>query len=431
MRSEKCLRDSLEADGTRRLHQHDIVGPHLITQEGDGGIDVRHMDRLLTPGSLTAGPQVHHPRALAHTHQSRDVQAHCEAADGIVLLHARIAQLPHLPEHGPGPTTSGHGGQGLQRCTHGLRVRVVGVVDDREAGGAHPHLHAPTAGWLRRAQGIDHNLHGHAHAQPDGSGGQRIGDIVLAAQQERDGQRVLRGRVRHREGGPSVLIQADVRCPHIRVCGLAEGDDARCRLLRHRRHGRIVEVQHCGGIDREITDEFRLGLRNGLARAEHPEMGRAHIQHDSDIGLHERDQVGDVTLSPHAHLEHEVAGLLIRRQDGERETHLGVEGATSGDRRTISGEDAGDEVLGARLAAGAGDRHDSACQTVTPVPRCQQSEGLHWVRDDDARQVLTIGIGHRSCTEDQDGSGGHGSGSEVMTVDALAHDRHEQGSRND
>ena len=86
----------------RGLDQHDVAGPRARAQQRDRrvGVGRRRMDSSPHEPSWP-GAEVHGTGALADDDQSVDVQPHGEPPDRVVLGVGVVAELEHLPEHGP------------------------------------------------------------------------------------------------------------------------------------------------------------------------------------------------------------------------------------------------------------------------------------------------------------------------------------------
>ena len=98
-------------------------------------------------------------------------------------------------------------------------------------------------------------------------------------------------------------------------------------------------------------------------------------------------EIVNMTLAAHAHFENEVLRRLIGSQDGERDSHLGIERPRSCDSLATAGENLGYEVLRTRLAARPGDPDDRALQPMHPDPVCEPTKRENRIVDDDAGAV--------------------------------------------
>ena len=82
---------------------------------------------------------------LADSQEYVDVGRGSDAPDLLVGAHGTVAELEHLPEHGDRAPAGSFAdpAQDVQGGGHGLRVGVVGVVDDDRAVGHVVQLHPP------------------------------------------------------------------------------------------------------------------------------------------------------------------------------------------------------------------------------------------------------------------------------------------------
>src|SRR3954453_9918296 len=141
------LRDGLEADPARCLHQHDVAGRDQLADELGGGVRVGDVVRLAV--------DLHEGREWPHGDQDVDGGRGRVRADLPVRLLGFRAELEHVPEHGDAPPRGRLRGEIVERGAHGQRVGVVAVVDDGDprgevdtlaAEGPEAHVDAPV--WL-------------------------------------------------------------------------------------------------------------------------------------------------------------------------------------------------------------------------------------------------------------------------------------------
>ena len=174
------------------------------------------------------------------------------------------------------------------------------------------------------------------------------------------------------------------------VGALAEPEphDARAGHARHRGDSAVVRVKHGDGTGRQLADQLGLRALGDLEAAEVAGVGEADLELDGDVRLHDGDQVGDVAEMVRAHLDDEVAGVVVDRQHGQRRADLVVERPLRGDGRAEARQDGPQHVLGRGLAVGAGDPdHRQRALGSYPAdndPR-ERGEGGHPVRHDDLR----------------------------------------------
>ena len=86
-----------------------------------------------------------------------------------------------------------------------------------------------------------------------------------------------------------------------------------------------------------------------------PAWAKPTLSSTATSGFAIGDEVGDVAEVVRAHLDDEVAGVLVDRQHGQRRADLVVERPLRRDGRAEPGQDRPQHVLGRGLAVGAGD----------------------------------------------------------------------------
>ena len=204
-----------------------------------------------------------------------------------MLGRLRGAELGHLAEHGERaglrvsrPPRPGDRDQGVQRRAHRLGIRVVGVVDDDDAVGPLGELHPPPRRRDGRLDGGGRLLHRHADGQGDRGRREGVADVVGADQAQP--HRHVRPAGVQRERGPAEVVEAHVGGPDVGPLGRAERHDAGRGARGHRGHERVVGVEHGDAVGRQRLDQFALGLRDRLARAELAEVRGADVEHDAD-----------------------------------------------------------------------------------------------------------------------------------------------------
>ncbi len=128
----------------------------------------------------------------------------------------------------------------------------------------------------------------------------------------------------------------------------------------------------------------------------------------------------DLTDRVHAHLED---GRLVRGlepKQGHRQPGLGVEVPLVPERDELAREDVGGDLLGDRLARGAGDA-DDAHRVARPPPGGKVLEGAERVRHDDLGCVAQVGGEvNGSLDEHRGGAGSERVGDERVAVGSLA-----------
>ena len=143
---------------------------------------------------LRAGERVgERPGALADGHDVVEAERRGIRPDGRVLGVAVGAELEHGAEDRPALPRHVHRGDGVERRTHGVGVRVVGVVDDDHPVGAVGDLHAPAAHRLGRLQTRDHLVERQPELERGRRDGERVADLVGTALLQRDSAPSLAG----------------------------------------------------------------------------------------------------------------------------------------------------------------------------------------------------------------------------------------------
>lgn len=285
-------------------------------QQGGGGLDVGYQLRFLAPGALLGGPLVHGRRLRADHDELGDVEPHDEPADLVVRGDRVRAELAHHAEHGPGPAAAlaRHRRQGLQAGPHRLGVGVEGVVEDRDAVGAGDDLHAPRGPPFERRQPRGDRRRGRAQFEGDRRGGQRVADVVLAVQRERDVG--VTGRGDQPEGSAGLVVEGDALRADVGGRGLADEHHAGLRPARHGRDQRVVQVEDRDAVFGQRLDQLALGLRDAFAGAELADVRGADVEHHADLRRGDLGEVGDVPRPARGQFQHQVPGARVGPQGG-------------------------------------------------------------------------------------------------------------------
>ena len=86
-----------------------------------------------------------------------------------------------------------------------------------------------------------------------------------------------------------------------------------------------------------------------------PAWASPDLEHDADVRPGDRDEARDLARAAGAHLDHEVAGVVIDAQHRDRGADLVVERVARGDRLRLGAKDGAQQVLGGGLAVRPGD----------------------------------------------------------------------------
>ena len=134
-----------------------------------------------------------------------------------------------------------------------------------------------------------------------------------------------------------------------------------------------------------MGEQLGLGAEDAAAVAvEHADVGVADVRDHADLGAGDVGERFDLARGVHGDLEHGPAMARLKAQELERDADPVVEIALGDERRGPSAEDAPEQVLGGRLAAGAGHRDDARVAPLTPQGS-DGAEGVERVVDDQDR----------------------------------------------
>ena len=121
---------------------------------------------------------------------------------------------------------------------------------------------------------------------------------------------------------------------------------------------RLVVRDDAGGARLQVADQLRLGRGDVLDRPEDLQVDRPDVDDHADVRLRDGDQLGDLPLPAHGHLEHEQLGVVGRGEDRERQPDLGVPVLGGAVRLLVRRDERGEDVLGGGFAGGAGNADD-------------------------------------------------------------------------
>ena len=193
-----------------------------------------------------------------------------------------------------------------------------------------------------------------------------------------------------------------------------------------------VEQRLPGGHDRrsaraQAGHELRLGRGDRLDRPHELEMDGRDGGDEADVGLGDRGELGDLTRSAHAHLEHERLGPGGRLEHRHGQPDLGVEVLAVRDRAQALGEHRGQDVLRRGLAHRAGDPDHGAAQGAPP-PGGEALQGGQGIlrRDDRSGLRATCSVGVRGRDEHPPRAAGQRLRRKAPAVDVLADEPDEQ-----
>ena len=219
------------------------------------------------------------------------------------------------------------------------------------------------------------------------------------------------------------FVKPQVDDTYINVRTGAEPCDARVRSRCHRGDPRIVRVEHGRSVIRECRDQLSLGDSDRVARSELAEMRSAHVEHDGDPRRRDRGQIGNVSWSTRAVFAHECSGLLRHLEHGQRQTDLVVERVLRCDDGALQLQHVREEILRRRLAIRTSDTNDGATGRAPKYARRELAERARWIGHDDGGRADVV------LREGRNGAGLDRRTREVVTVDVLTPQAHEQRSR--
>ncbi len=217
---------------------------------------------------------------------------------------------------------------------------------------------------------------GHPHAAGHGPEALQAGAQLLGREAEQSPDRCGGERVVHHDAAEG--FQAD---PHGRGAkqevelepgrGLRDGGGAHPGRLGateqqgipaetrgHGGHARVVRVQNRAPARGEPRHERALFGGHPLERAQPLQVGRADVGDDRDVRPADFGQARDLSRQAGAELEYGPLVARFETEEGQRDADLVVEVARGLQDRETARQDGGRHAARARLAVGAGDRHD-------------------------------------------------------------------------
>jgi hypothetical protein len=153
----------------------------------------------------------------------------------------------------------------------------------------------------------------------------------------------------------------------------------------------IIGAEDCNpvlvqtGIDAALLAGYRF------QRAHPGQMSTLRIGHHGDAGAGDARQIGDFTGVVHTHLDDRRAMASIQPEQGQWQTDVVVVVAPGEQHRLTEGgfQDAGDHLLGRRLAVAAGHGDHGQRETTAPVggKRPQRQPRLGYLDQGKTKQV--------------------------------------------
>ena len=318
-------------------------------------------------------------RLDAHGDQQVDLRLGDRFAQPGVKRPALLAQFQHVAldqdAAALGPLNREH----LQRRQAAGRVRVVGVVDERQAAGQfladQSHLRRPVAG-----QGGDNGLLGQPHVASDGHGGQGIEHVVPPGDRQSD----LGPGIQLEDHTPGIgfdPVGQDIAVGH------AECADRGLGHVGHGRHVRVVAVEHHQAGPADGPHEFFLFLGHAFNAAQGRQVRRTDAGHHTNVGPGDLAQPPQLARGAGAQFQDQVVVVRLAAEDRQRHADKVVERGLRPPALEPGLQNLAQHFLGACLAAGTGDGDDHTVQRAT-VRRRQIAEGLCGVGHDDDRPAV-------------------------------------------
>jgi hypothetical protein len=175
--------------------------------------------------------------------------------------------------------------------------------------------------------------------------------------------------------------------------------------------------------ERHSREERDLLGQHAVSSAEPLEVARRHVCDDRRRGCDDAAQARKLPGNARSRLDHERVRVIRCTEDRERHPDFVVQVPACGVHAPPGAERAGGQLLGRRLAVGAGDRDHRSPHRLAPPPR-QSAEGLQRVVD---REQAEPGNGRRTAPHDRrDGSPVAGRLQKIVRVEPLPPQSHEQ-----
>ena len=200
----------------------------------------------------------------------------------------------------------------------------------------------------------------------------------------------------------------------------------------HRGHMFVVGVEDGQAARHQSAYDFRFGLGDAFRRAEFSQMRHAHLEHHGDVRRNQGGEVGDFAHVIGAHFRHQETRAGVHLERRQRQADLIVERSDRSDGVAHFGQQRFEQILGGGFADGTGDADDGERRfqraPTLDIMLGERSQRLNGVFYDDlrhlrARDFVVDQCGHSPLRADLR--------HEIMTVDAFAGNRHENGSRHD
>ena len=168
----------------RRLHEHRVSWPDESLHNFKRTRCVSSAENMvfghaaLFGGLGDKGPQI------AHAHEPIYAERCRKSTHLTMARRTEIPQLAHVTEHSDSGTRDVHRGESVERSAHGIGVRIVRIVHNREALARREHLLTPRLG-LGSAESLDDHLEGKPRSEADRRSSTRVVDVVQAGERKR------------------------------------------------------------------------------------------------------------------------------------------------------------------------------------------------------------------------------------------------------
>ena len=372
-------------------------------------------------------------------------------ADAPVQRQALLAQLQHRAQHRIAVGAVATGEQ-IEGGEHRLGRGVVGLIEHLNAGQLQPaaaaarqcHLqireslrrHAQLARHRQGQQqvaGVVATGQGHPHRRPAGQLQAVRGWVISARRFAARGRGGAAGqrtaplghpvRRRHIRGKAGQLIgQGHPQHPAAPACG------------QGRLQQRVAGRDHHQAVRPEGRGDLALGGGDRLAAAQPADVGGADVGDHRHIRLGAQAQPFDLTRPAHAHLHHQGGGGVIGLEHRQRRADVVVLIAAAGHHMPQRRQGGPDQLSRRRLAGRAGHRHHRQAEAAAPLAGeilirlkgvIHQPQGAAAaLRQRDQRcGIDPVALGDGGCGPLQH------RGQELMGIETLSHQRHEQAAR--
>ena len=262
-----------------------------------------------------------------------------------VELRRALAQLEHVAQHSDAPPVARHSRKRLQGGDHGRGIRVVGIVDERDAVALDDM--PPPSRQREVGQSLKACVQRHAEPARASVCDQRVEDIVPP------GQAHLQRLAQRRRFGIGERHRLDGRGAHPHEAVVA--------VVLARQHGKAVR--------RQTRQQCALFVGDAVLRTEKLDVRCADGGDEADVRRGDVGEVGDLARMVRAHLDDEEVGVGRTVQHRQRQAEIVVEIAGRGVGLEASGaQKRRRQLLDGGLAGRARNAHDLRLQGLAIGP---------------------------------------------------------------